>query len=137
MIVLDACVILKWALRDEPGAPDALQLRDRHVSGVEPAAAPDLLFYEVANVLALHPSLTPQDAEEAWNGIAGYSPLVYSLSAGAFLRTMELARSAHVTAYDAAYVALAEELGCDFVTADRKLAARVGTQQLACQVRTL
>jgi len=137
MIVLDACVVLKWALRDEQGATDALKLRARHVEGVDPAAVPDLLFYEVANVLALHPSLTPQDAAEAWSGIVGYGLLVYSLPAEAFLRTIELARSAQVTAYDAAYVALAEGLGCDFVTADRKLAQKLEKVGVGCTVRTL
>lgn len=137
MIVVDACVILKWALRDEPGAPDALRLRDRHVAGLDPVAVPDLLFYEVANVLCMHPTLIPEQAQEAWKGIIGYGPLVYSLTSDAFLRTLELARAARATAYDAAYVALAEELGCDFVTADAKLVKKLKSQAIRCRVIAL
>jgi predicted nucleic acid-binding protein len=41
---------------------------------------------------------------------------------------------ANVTVYDAAYVALAETLGCDLVTADRRLAGAAGPR---CRVRLL
>lgn len=40
----------------------------------------------------------------------------------------------NVTAYDAAYVPLAETLGCDLVTADRRLAGAPGPR---CRVRLL
>lgn len=41
---------------------------------------------------------------------------------------------ANVTAYDAAYIALAETLGCDLVTTDGRLAKAPGIQ---CRVRVL
>lgn len=41
---------------------------------------------------------------------------------------------ANVTAYDACYVALAEALGCELLTADRRLAAAPGPR---CAVRCL
>lgn len=41
---------------------------------------------------------------------------------------------ANVTAYDSAYVALAEELGCELLTADRRLASAPG---LRCAIRVL
>jgi predicted nucleic acid-binding protein len=41
---------------------------------------------------------------------------------------------ANVTAYDAAYVALAEELGCELLTADEHLAEALGTR---CAIRVL
>lgn len=40
----------------------------------------------------------------------------------------------NVTAYDAAYVALAESLACELVTADRRLAAATGPR---CSIRTV
>jgi predicted nucleic acid-binding protein len=39
-----------------------------------------------------------------------------------------------VTAYDAAYVALAEELGCELLTADARLAKAPGPR---CAIRVL
>jgi predicted nucleic acid-binding protein len=47
-------------------------------------------------------------------------------------RAFEL--SANVTAYDSAYVALAEELGCDLLTADQRLASATGPR---CSIRVL
>jgi predicted nucleic acid-binding protein len=41
---------------------------------------------------------------------------------------------ANVTPYDASYVALAEMLGCDLVTADRRLADATGPR---CAIRVL
>lgn len=41
---------------------------------------------------------------------------------------------ANVTAYDSAYVALAETLGCELLTADRRLAGATGPR---CPVRVL
>jgi len=41
---------------------------------------------------------------------------------------------ANVTAYDAAYVALAEGLGCPLVTGDRRLAAASG---INCEIEVL
>jgi predicted nucleic acid-binding protein len=41
---------------------------------------------------------------------------------------------ANVTAYDSAYVALAEELGCELLTADRRLAGAPGPR---CAIRVL
>ena len=38
------------------------------------------------------------------------------------------------TAYDSAYVALAEELGCDLLTADQRLAGAAGPR---CLIRVL
>jgi predicted nucleic acid-binding protein len=41
---------------------------------------------------------------------------------------------ANVTAYDSAYVVLAEELGCDLLTADQRLASTPGPR---CRIRVL
>jgi predicted nucleic acid-binding protein len=41
---------------------------------------------------------------------------------------------ANVTAYDSAYVALAETLGCELLTADRRLASATGPR---CTIRVL
>ena len=51
MIVLDASVVLKWIFDDEDGGEQATRLKDAHVAGHEIVAVPDLLFYEIGNVL--------------------------------------------------------------------------------------
>jgi len=137
MVVLDASVVLKWALRDEAGAAEALEYRERHRAGVEPAAVPELLFYEAANTIVWCGRLTSDQAEAAWNGLLAVDLGVYSLRSSVMLRAMELAKQAKAAVYDTCYVALAEALGCDLVTADTKFAGRLRGKSLRCRVRTL
>jgi len=137
MIVADASVVLKWVLPAEPGAEAALAVRSRHLSGVDRIAAPVLLFYEVANVLALTPRLTEGEALEACDSLRLSGLAVYAPGAREMHRAVELARQARLSAYDAAYVALAEALGCSFVTADRKLARKLQRVAVGCEVRTI
>jgi len=137
MVVLDASVVLKWAFRDEAGAAQALEWRERHRAGIELAAVPELLFYEAANAIVWSGRLTAEQAEAAWDGLLAVDLHVYSLRSHGMLRAMELARLAKAAVYDTCYVALAEELGCDFVTADRKLAKKLEKIETRCAVRTL
>jgi len=137
MTVVDASVVLKWFLPGETGAPEALELRARHVSDEHPVAAPDLLFYEVANTLAITSRLQPEEADAAWQSLLAVGVLVHAPDDVLVLRAMDLARDAAITAYDASYIALAERLGCDLVTADLKLIRKTRNVELACTVRPL
>lgn len=137
MIVLDASVILKWILRDEKGAAEALAWRERHRSGLERIAVPDLLFYEVANGMLFSDRLNDQDAAESWEALLAVELEVYGVWADAMPRVLEVARLGRMTAYDAAYAVLAEALGCDFITADRRLARELEAVKLGCAVRVL
>ncbi|MFW6164300.1 MAG: type II toxin-antitoxin system VapC family toxin [Planctomycetota bacterium] len=137
MIVLDASVILKWILRDEAGAADALVWRERHCSGLERVAVPDLLFYEVANGMLFSGRLSEQDAAESWEALLAVELEVYAVWADAMPRVLEVARAGRTTAYDASYAVLAEALGCEFRTADRRLARKLEALDLGCAVRLL
>jgi predicted nucleic acid-binding protein len=118
MIVLDASAALELLLRaaDRPG------LVTRILRGGESIAAPHLLDLEIAQVLRRFVTageLTAARAREAIEdhlamGIARYP------HDGLLDRIWEL--RANCTAYDAAYIALAEALDAVLVTCDRRLA---------------
>lgn len=127
MIVLDASVILKWMFGDEAGADRARLLRDRHISGEDLVAVHDLCFYEMANVLATKTPLHAKDAVEAFSLIYDFDLEVFSFGREEFVSGITLARQYGMTLYDAAYIALARRLQCQFVTADRKLFERAKT----------
>jgi predicted nucleic acid-binding protein len=121
---VDASVVLAWLLRDP--VPEAFrQILDDHISGHDPAVAPELLWYEVANVLARGADLPRTAATEGFARFQALELEAYSLGAAEYQAALELALKHRLTVYDASYLALARALGIRFVTADRKLARRV------------
>jgi predicted nucleic acid-binding protein len=125
MIVLDASVALKWIFTDEEGEDRAVRYRDRHISGEEVIAVPELFFYEIGNVLATKTSLGNETASEAFSLLWNFDLEVFSLGWDEFLSSLALSRRFQITLYDASYIELAKKLGCDFVTFDKKLFEKV------------
>jgi len=125
MIVLDASVILKWIFDDEAGAEPAASLKDAHVSGHEIVAVPDLLFYEIGNVLATKTRLTEAAIAEAFSLLWEFSLERFDLGLEEFQGGLVLSRKYKITLYDAAYVELSRRLKCTFVTADKKLHEKI------------
>lgn len=123
MIVLDASVVIKWLL-DEGQSRRALGYLEEHVSGVNPVVVPELLFYEVANVVATGCRLTPKESQAGLGAILDLELESHHLEGADYLRAVELAHKLGASVYDAAYVALAEKLSVPFVTADKKLQAK-------------
>ena len=125
MIVLDASVVLKWIFDDEDGGEQATRLKDAHVAGHEIVAVPDLLFYEIGNVLATKTRLSGADIAEAFSLLWDFSLERFDLGWEEFQGGLVLSRKYKITLYDAAYVELSRRLKCTFVTADRKLYEKV------------
>jgi predicted nucleic acid-binding protein len=119
--VVDASVIVAWLVH----GGDAGAWAERIVLGGE-LAAPHHLPVEVANVLrraVLAGQVGPDAASLAHADLLDL-PLTYVPYAPLAERAWELRST--VTSYDAAYVALAEELAAPVATLDRRLAAASG-----------
>ncbi len=121
MIVLDASVILKWFFDDEDRSQEASKYREGHISGEAIAAVPDLLYYEIANVLAVTGRIPPEESAAAFSLLWDFQLERFDFGIDEFSAAMNLAREQRITLYDAAYVELARRLGCRLVTADKKL----------------
>lgn len=122
MIVLDASAALEIALRTGPGA----RIRRRIADRAETLHAPHLIDLEVAQVLRRYErleDLSPASAEAALQDFSDL-PLERYPHDPLLPRIWELRRNA--TAYDAAYVALAEALKATLLTADTKMASLPG-----------
>lgn len=117
MIVVDASAVLDVLLQ----TPRARSL-EGVLFGGEPLAAPHLLDLEVAQVLRRHVLEGSLDAGRAGGALRDHQDLrVERYPHHLFLpRIWELRENA--TAYDAAYLALAEALDAELVTCDGKLA---------------
>ena len=88
---------------------------------------PDLFYAECANILWKYVQRFGYSRAEARKDISELKSLDLKVVSTAFLmpRALELALKWEVTAYDACYLALAEELKAPFVTADQKLLKRL------------
>ena len=119
MIVVEASAMLEVLLGTATGA----LVEDRLLTGGESLHAPHLLDVEVAQVLRRYAAageLTPERGREALMDLVDFP--IHRYPHDVLLpRIWELRHN--VTAYDAAYVALAEILAAPLVTCDARLAA--------------
>jgi predicted nucleic acid-binding protein len=131
-VILDASVAAKVCITES----DSVSARALARSGTQ-LIAPELIFAEVANVAVkrLRRGDIPLDIAEAM--MISVVSLVHEAVpiAGLVGRAFALAADHGLSAYDAIYVALAEERGCDLVTADMRLIARVSQAGLPIVVR--
>ena len=124
MIVVDASVVLKWLMPRESHAEGAIAIRQGHIEGREPCACPELLLYEVANALITKSQLSVEEALAGLALVLNDELVRYPLEEADPDFAMRVARERSLSLYDAAYVALAKQLGCTLVTADRQLYQR-------------
>lgn len=122
MIVLDASAAVDWLLQTPAGQAIERRIYSRH----ESLHAPHLLDLEVTQVLrrlVRERSVSVRRAEEAIRDLLDLRIVRYPHS----VLLPRIWRYRHnLTAYDAAYVVLAEELNAALVTRDHRLASALG-----------
>lgn len=124
MIVADASAILEVLLQGE----SAPLIEARLIDAGERIHAPALIDLEVAQVLRRYVTrgeMTPARARMALDVLRGF-PMERHLHEPLMIRVWELREN--LTAYDAAYVALAEGLRATLVTCDARLAQAPGVR---------
>jgi len=122
MFIIDASVVIKWFV-EEQDSVKAISLRDEHVQGKTVLIAPDLLIYEVTNVLMISKIFTPAEIKRSLQDLYELEIDLIAPSIDIILTATELAIDKRISIYDASYIALAKELDVRFITADEKLAA--------------
>lgn len=125
-MIVDASVILRAFFPDEAQPQAQAVLRD-HVAGRVELRAPDLLPYELANAVwqaERRGRISAGQASEIIQAMAGLQIEILPLEWG---EMMPLARRFGRSAYDAAYLALAEKLGEPLITGDGHLYNAVQT----------
>lgn len=126
MIVVDASVVIEILLQTNDGVVIGGRLLDRQ----EPFHAPHLIDVEVSQVLrrfVLRGELHADRARQALDVLAAFPLRRYAHEP---LLERMWAHRENLTAYDAAYVALAEGLRTKLVTRDARLAAAPGLGHL-------
>jgi predicted nucleic acid-binding protein len=118
--VVDASVVLKWQLEDEEGLLQALALRDdfllhRRID----LAAPSLLVYELTNGILTAARRGRIPRELAREGLSNLLATGIRLLPVDSLQVFALSLRWRVSAYDGAYLTLAEQLDSEVWTGDR------------------
>lgn len=119
MLVVDASALVEVLTVDPDDNPDLV----RRIRGSEWMSAPDLIDYEVLNVLrrmVLRDDVDAKLAETARLTLRDLRLTRHALTDELTDRVWRLRDNA--SAYDASYVALAENLDVPLVTADSRLA---------------
>lgn len=122
MIVLDASAVIDWLLRTAAGQ----RIEERvfsHADTLHTVHLLDVEFAQVLRRLVRDRTVTPARAEEALQDLAALRVTRY---APVLLLPRIWRLKQNLSAYDAAYVALAEELQAPLITRDRRLAAAPG-----------
>jgi predicted nucleic acid-binding protein len=127
-IVVDTSVFIKWfKSRDEECLREARSLLAQVQSRPLEVHVPALLLYEVGNILLLKSRLSPTSLEQTLEHLETLPFLVAPPATALLKRAARLGRQFGLTFYDASFLALAVELDCPYITADRRLFERIQT----------
>jgi len=119
-MVLDASVILKWFM-EERESDKANILREGHVAGKFTITVPDILIYEVGNALRYEPEFSFKEVNLCLGQLYELNLNIIAPLPDLTDLITEIAYQKDITFYDASYIALAQELDFQYVTADEKL----------------
>ena len=119
--VVDASVAVSLVLRDEPFYPCAMALFERFAKHELELLTVPLLIFEVTNALWKAVRLGRIDFDDAMEAVRKIVELRIPCEHVHPATILELAHEHKRTAYDAAYLALAEREEATLVTADKRL----------------
>ncbi len=119
-MIVDASVILMAFLTDEEGHLEARALIHAHAAGAAHLDAPDLLRHEITNTLIKAVRQQRLSKETAQEILDIFESLDISFHAVSISDSFKLADRYGRSAYDTAYLALAEALDTALITGDRR-----------------
>ena len=122
-IVLDTNVVAKLFLKEE-WSEVAVAIKSAHIQNEVEAVVPSLLKYELISALKSK-GFKKEEIKEALEVIRDYAFSIVELNDFVFNKVADFAEDYNISAYDAAYVALAHHMGIVFYTADDKLLLKV------------
>lgn len=124
-VVLDSSVIVKW-FKQEQDSDKALELREAYLNTDLEIAVPDLVFYEISNVMTYDDSFDAENVKESIETLRDMEFDVVAPHTDLLNKAIEVADQKDVTIYDASFMALAEPLDAEMITTDQELVRKSG-----------
>lgn len=125
MVIIDTSVVYKWFAESEPLSLQAQEILKRHISSQEKIIVPALLLYEISNAWATKTSLPVAKAFTSLKALEEFDLEIITQDWIQIKEALKLSRKYNVSVYDAVYVVLANEKGCNLITADEKFIEKV------------
>jgi len=119
--VIDASVVLRGFFPDDEGHEGAQAIIRAYAQEEIELLAPTLLPYEVTNAILQAVRRDRINLEKGQEILSVFEGLGIPTAVVPWQRALELAHTYDRSAYDGAYLALAEETGSKLVTGDRRL----------------
>lgn len=132
--VIDTSVAVKWFSKTEKDTENALELRQALLDGFCFITAPDLLIYELANVLKHNANFTETDVKSALESVYNMGMEIKPPENSVLDLAINIAFKLNVTVYDACFLALAQTLQIPLITADYKFITRVKSLQMVIKL---
>jgi len=125
LVVLDSSVVIKWFQTHEILQEQAIKLRQAHLDNIITIHVPDLLIYEVSNVLLHKPDMNQFKIWQVIESLFDMEIIIMKVEPKWINTAIRMAYFYDITVYDAIFLALAEFLQADFITVDVKLIQKV------------
>jgi predicted nucleic acid-binding protein len=125
--VVDSSVVFKWYRQpgNENYVPQAVSILERHLHGDFEIHVPDLFFYELGNILRFKERFVSKDALTILNETFALALQIHPIDLPLSEEAFRFARKHDITFYDASFIALSHLLDASFITADKRLFAKV------------
>lgn len=125
--VVDASVGIKLFLEEEGSEQANLLFRQLAENPAARFYVPDLFFVECANILWKYVRRFDYPVENARHDVADLQALALRTisTADLIVLALELALTYGITAYDASYAVLAQQINLPLITADESLASKL------------
>ncbi|MDY6819491.1 MAG: type II toxin-antitoxin system VapC family toxin [Halobacteriales archaeon] len=127
-VVIDTSTVVKWYI-PEQHHEQARALRDGFLNGKHDLCAPALMPFEALNALNYSGHYEGERLREAATSLTNYG--IELVSFGSVGPIAEITTTTGITAYDAAYVALAVERDATAYTADGNLLQELAGSEYA------
>lgn len=127
MVIIDTSLVYKWLVYEEPKeiTESARKLLRRFLKGKEKILCPNLILYELANMLAYKINLTKPEIDDIWRKFSNIDLPLENPTEDFLKKCIDFSLKYHVTVYDASYAVLALEKNCILFTADNKFAKKI------------